>query len=131
TAESGYGESSIFHAASWQSEGVSGRHKAGRMVLDVAGKADVETGYDLIVGDVHVPGCGTSAAAPLWASLAALLNEELKTPVGHLTPLLYGRCRSGVRSVGSSGDVWVPKVGLGTPRGSALLEALRGEVESS
>src|SRR5208283_5757904 len=109
------------------SEAVSGRHKAGRVVPDVAGKADMETGYDVIVGGIHVPGCGTSAAAPLWASLAALLNEKLKTSVGHITPLLYERCRSGVRSVGASGAAWVPKVGLGTPRGSALLEALRAK----
>ncbi len=128
TAESGYGESSIFHAASWQSGVGSASQKGGRVVPDVAGKADVETGYDLIVGGIHVPGCGTSAAAPLWASLAALLNEELKTSVGHITPLLYDqRCRSGVRSVGASGAAWVPKVGLGTPRGTALLEALRAK----
>ena len=127
-AESGYGESSIFHAANWQSDaGIAGQ-KGGRVVPDVAGKADVETGYDLIVGGIHVPGCGTSAAAPLWASLAALLNEKLRIPVGHITPLLYDqRCRDGVQPIGSSGKMWAPKVGLGTPRGSVLLQALQAK----
>ena len=81
------------------------------MVPDVAAKADVKFGYDLTIGGVHVPGCGTSAAAPLWASLAALLNEELRAPVGHITPLLYDqrmprRGRGGWsfrRSVGAEG----------------------------
>src|SRR5271166_4216433 len=126
--ESGHGESSMFHAPSWQSEAASARHKGGRMVPDVAGKADAEFGYDLIVGGAHVPGCGTSAAAPLWASLAALLNEELKTTVGHITPLLYlQQCRAGIEEIGRSGEGWAPEVGLGSPRGAKLLEALRGK----
>jgi len=93
----------------------------------------VQNGYELTVGGVHVPGSGTSAAAPLWASLVALLNEKLKTSVGHLTPLLYqAQCREGIEPVGSSGAAWAPEVGLGTPRGSALLETLKskkGQVE--
>jgi kumamolisin len=126
--ESGHGESSIFHAPSWQSEAASARHKGGRMVPDVAGKADAEFGYALIVGGAHVPGCGTSAAAPLWASLTALLNEELGTTVGHVTPLLYlQQLRQGIEQVGPSGEGWAPEVGLGTPRGAKLLEALRGK----
>jgi len=126
--ESGHGESSVFHAPSWQSEAASARHKGGRMVPDVAGKADAEFGYDLIVGGAHVPGCGTSAAAPLWASLAALLNEELKTTVGHITPLLYlQQCRAGIEEIGRSGEGWAPEVGLGSPRGAKLLEALRAK----
>jgi kumamolisin len=124
--ESGYGESSVFHAPNWQLEAAYAGNRGGRVVPDVAGKADVQTGYEMIIGGIHVPGCGTSAVAPLWASLAALLNEKLKTTVGHLTPLLYQeQCRRGTEPVGRSGAAWAPKVGLGTPRGSALLEALR------
>jgi kumamolisin len=123
-AESGYGESSVFHAPAWQSAAAS--QHGGRVVPDVAAKADCGCGYELIVGGLHVAGCGTSAAAPLWASLAALLNEKLKTTVGHLTPLLYDqRFRAGIEPVGSSRAHWAPKVGLGTPRGIALLEALQ------
>jgi hypothetical protein len=50
----------------------------------------------------------------------------LKTSVGFFAPLLYDRgCQAGVEPVGSSERRWKPKVGLGTPHGSALLEALR------
>jgi kumamolisin len=127
-AESGYGESAIFHAPPWQAAADSARQRGGRVVPDVAAKADVQSGYDLIIGGVHVPGCGTSAAAPLWASLAALLNEELGAPVGLFTPLLYDqRCRIGVEPVGSPGTPWKPKVGLGTPHGIGLLEALQAK----
>ncbi len=123
-AESGYGESSVFHSPVWQAAAAS-KH-GGRVVPDVAAKADCGCGYDLVVCGIHVAGCGTSAAAPLWASLAALLNEKLATTVGHLTPLLYDpRCRACIEPVGSSRAHWAPKVGLGTPRGAALLEALR------
>ncbi len=126
TEESGYGESSIFHAPSWQSAAAYAGQRGGRIVPDVAAKADVQSGYELVVGGVHVPGSGTSAAAPLWASLAALLNEKLGTSVGHLTPLLYqAQCRRGVEPVGPSGAAWAPEVGLGTPRGKALLETLK------
>ena len=127
SGESGYGESDVFHAPNWQSAAAAS-HNGGRVVPDVAGKADVAFGYDIIVGGAHVPGCGTSAAAPLWASLAALLNEKLKICVGHLAPLLYQeQCRKGVQPVGSSAAPWAPEVGLGTPRGTALLQALQSK----
>jgi kumamolisin len=46
-------------------------------VPDVAGNADPATGYRVIVdGKASVIG-GTSAVAPLWAGLIALLNEQL------------------------------------------------------
>jgi len=124
--ESGYGESSVFHLPDWQSAAAAASHKGGRVVPDVAGKADVEFAYDLIIGGNHVPGCGTSAAAPLWASLVALLNEKQAAPVGYITPLLYDRrFRGAIEPVGHSRTAWAPEVGLGTPRGRELLEALQ------
>jgi hypothetical protein len=66
----------------------------------------------------------------LWASLAALLNERLKLPVGYLTPLLYQeRFRDAVRALYRSrrGSGWSWEAGLGTPQGEALLAALRAE----
>ena len=130
TGESGYGESSVFQAPSWQS-GTAASQRGGRVVPDVAGKADALNGYQLVVGgDRHVPGNGTSAAAPLWASLAALLNEKLKARVGHLNPLLYQElCRQGIQPVGSSATGWAPEVGLGSPRGTELLQALRSKAD--
>ncbi len=61
----------------------------GRGVPDVAGDADPETGYDVVVdGQQSVIG-GTSAVAPLWAGLLALINQSLGTNVGYVNPLLY------------------------------------------
>ena len=66
-----------------------GGHK-GRGVPDVAGDADPATGYVVRVdGQEFVIG-GTSAVAPLWAGLIALLNQKLGHPVGFLNPLIYG-----------------------------------------
>src|SRR5208283_6241961 len=50
TKESGYGKSSVFHSPSWQSGAGYAGAKDGRVVPDVAAKADVEFGYDIIVG---------------------------------------------------------------------------------
>lgn len=59
--------------------GVS-KHFPGRQVPDVAGNADPQTGYKVIVdGGSYVIG-GTSAVAPLYAGLAALMREAYGKP---------------------------------------------------
>jgi kumamolisin len=107
----------------------------GRGVPDVAAKADVATGYGIVAGGLDLAMGGTSAAAPLWAALVARLNEELGAPAGYLTPLLYqSRLRAGFRDItrGESGPRfqasrgWDPCTGWGSPKGTQLLEALRG-----
>ena len=76
---------------------------------------------------------GTSAVAPLWAGLIALLNQKLGKPVGYLNPLLYGSlmgtgaCRdvvSGNNGSYSAAKGWDPCTGWGSPVGSKLLRAL-------
>src|SRR6185369_10752599 len=63
--------------------------RVGRGVPDVAGDADPETGYQVVVdGRSSVIG-GTSAVAPLWAGLIARLNQLLGRPVGFINPVLY------------------------------------------
>ena len=65
----------------------------GRGVPDVAGDADPESGYNVLVdGDQTVIG-GTSAVAPLWAGLLARINQSLGTSVGYLNPLALCRER--------------------------------------
>ena len=107
---------------------------AGRGVPDVAGDADPETGYNVVVdGQQQVIG-GTSAVAPLWAGLLALINESLGKNVGYVNPLLYGAsAEKTFRDItsGSNGDYsaakgWDACTGLGSPNGSALLSSLRG-----
>ena len=54
------------------------------------GDADPATGYVVRVdGQEFVIG-GTSAVAPLWAGLIALMNQKLGHSVGFLNPLIYG-----------------------------------------
>ena len=111
---------------------------AGRGVPDVAGDADPVTGYNVIVdGQKQVIG-GTSAVAPLWAGLIALLNQKLGSNVGYLNNKLYAIKPPVLNDIttGSNGDYsaatgWDPCTGLGTPNGSALLSALQQAAAAS
>src|SRR5215469_245088 len=107
---------------------------AGRGVPDVAGDADPVTGYSVVVdGQQSVIG-GTSAVAPLWAGLFALINQSLGANVGYVNPLLYSAkaeatfndITAGNNGSYSAGPGWDACTGLGSPNGSALLAALRG-----
>ena len=61
----------------------------GRGVPDVAGDADPESGYNVLVDGQQTVIGGTSAVAPLWAGLLARINQSLGTSVGYLNPSLY------------------------------------------
>ncbi len=108
--------------------------KPGRGLPDVAGDADPNTGYQVRVDGQDLVIGGTSAVAPLWAGLLALLNQKLPKPVGFLNPLLYGSlasrkvCRditSGTNGAYSAGPGWDACTGWGSPQGSNLLAALQ------
>jgi kumamolisin len=69
-----------------------------RGVPDVAGDADPNSGYNVSIdGNITVIG-GTSAVAPLWAGLIALLNQNLGRPLGYVNPKLYS-LKSGFRDI--------------------------------
>ncbi len=132
----GGGFSNQFPLPTWQaSAGIKPPSGAGRGVPDVAGNADPATGYNVQVdGQQKVIG-GTSAVAPLWSGLIALLNQSLGKPVGFLQPTLYGLSgKSGAFhdiTTGSNGAFsaatgWDPTTGLGSPDGQNLLQALGG-----
>jgi kumamolisin len=139
--QTGGGVSDAFPVPSWQaSAGVPARvgGGSGRGVPDVAGDADPQTGYQVLVdGSATVIG-GTSAVAPLWAGLVCRLAQLLGRPLGLLQPALYadaapGRVPPGFRDItsGSNGAYravpgWDACTGLGVPDGAALLEAFRG-----
>lgn len=106
----------------------------GRGVPDVAGNADPETGYLIVVdGQSGVIG-GTSAVAPLWAALIALCNEELGRNAGWIHQHLYGAAAQqgalhditqGNNGSFSAGKGWDACTGLGTPNGQKLLSVLK------
>ena len=135
TSATGGGVSSFFALPAWQAKagvpaGAGG--KAGRGVPDVAGDADPATGYDVRVDGQDMVFGGTSAVAPLWAGLVALLNQKLGHPVGLLNPLLYGSLAGkGTHDItaGNNGSYsakpgWDPCTGWGSPDGAKLLKAL-------
>ena len=105
---------------------------AGRGLPDVAGDADPNTGYQVRVDGQNLVIGGTSAVAPLWAGLLALLNQKLPKPVGFLNPLLYGSLAgqgatrditSGNNGAFAAGPGWDACTGWGSPVGSKLLAA--------
>jgi kumamolisin len=109
--------------------------KPGRGVPDVAGNADPETGYQTLVdGSEQVVG-GTSAVAPLWAGLVALLNQSLGAPLGFANTRLYELLGTagfhditvGNNGAYSAGPGWDACSGLGSPDGTQLASLLGGE----
>ncbi|HEY2193161.1 MAG TPA: S53 family peptidase [Actinomycetospora sp.] len=86
---------------------------AGRGVPDVAGNADIATGYVILVNGNWGPVGGTSAVAPLYAGLVALINQATPTPIGAKFPIsLYAASASQlddlVRDI-TDGDNSTPK----------------------
>jgi kumamolisin len=117
-------------------------HFRGRGVPDVAANASPNSGYPITVGGQPAIGNGTSASAPLWAGLTAVLNAALDENIGFVNPVLYALGSSVFRDIvaepgaadnssnGAPGYPaslgWDACTGWGTPRGKALLKGLRG-----
>jgi kumamolisin len=146
---SGGGVSDHFPLPAWQSGlGIASANpdgSSGRGVPDVAGDADLETGYRIhLDGKDQVIG-GTSAVAPLWASLIAILNERLGHRVGFLNPTLYtpphavtafyditeGTNKLPDAPGYNAGAGWDACTGWGTPIGTKLLEVLEAAGRSA
>lgn len=124
----GGGYSTVFARPEWQAHASS---KTKRGVPDVAGNADPNTGYKVLVDGEQMVAGGTSAAAPLWAGLIALLNQKLQTSVGFINPSLYSmdasscfrEIASGSNGAFTAAPGWDPVSGLGSPAGIQLLQA--------
>ena len=99
----------------------------GRGVPDVSGDADPQTGYQIRVDGRSAVFGGTSAVAPLWAALIALLNQQLGSPRGFWNPALYAAPAGAFRDITSgnngaykAGAGWDACTGLGSPNGQGL-----------
>jgi kumamolisin len=136
----GGGVSQVFPLPSWQQNAnvpTAPNNTQGRGVPDVAGDADPNSGYQIVVDGQSGAVGGTSAVAPLWAGLIALMNQQLATAVGYLNPLLYTPAVAATFhdiTAGSNGAQlyqasagWDACTGLGSPDGNALLTALTGQ----
>jgi kumamolisin len=112
--------------------------KSGRGVPDVSGDGDPASGYLVRVDGQEFPIGGTSAVAPLWAALIALVNQKLGQRAGFINPLLYanpsalhdvivGDNKVGSAEMGySATSGWDPCTGLGSPDGMKVLSILGG-----
>jgi tripeptidyl-peptidase I len=144
---SGGGFSNIFLRPSYQSSVVSDYLKSigptnsglfnvsGRGFPDIAAQAENVEIYNASSAG-HVS--GTSCASPIFASIIALLNDELiaagKGPLGFINPLLYTN-PGALKDVTSGGNPgcntngfpasrgWDPVTGLGSPKYAALRKA--------
>lgn len=140
-SSTGGGYSDTFPAPAWQ-RGLASHSKhhkpapkptpraRGRGVPDVSGVADPQTGYKVRVDGQDMVIGGTSAVAPLWAALIALLAQTTGRHFGQIQPLLYG-LPTGFHDIttGNNGTYqaatgWDPCTGLGSPDGTALLTAI-------
>jgi uncharacterized repeat protein (TIGR03803 family) len=145
---SGGGSSETFAIPDWQKEvSMVANHGSTtfRNIPDVAGVAGIEIWLVAFQGEQGAIG-GTSAATPLWAGFAALVNQQAAAhglpPVGFLNPALYAIGEgAGYRSAfhditsGNNTNSSSPSnyfavagydlcTGWGTPKGSDLINAL-------
>jgi kumamolisin len=144
-SSTGGGVSAIFKLPTWQTSAhvppsANPGGKKGRGVPDVAGDADPASGYQVLVDGQQAVIGGTSAVAPLWAGLIALLNQQLGRPVGFINPTLYhlsstskafqditigNNVSSSERGAYIAHKGWDPCTGLGSPNGTNLLNAIK------
>jgi subtilase family serine protease len=145
---SGGGFSRLFTRPAYQ-DGVPGIGPGERGVPDVAADADAATGMALAFrgdGASYVIGAsGTSAAAPLWAALVALADQDAGHHLGLVNPAIYRIARgpayhqafhdvtfggNGVSVSGKTlggyraGPGWDPVTGWGSPDASVLVPLL-------
>ncbi len=146
---SGGGESSLLPQPYWQASAVEDKiGTEGRGVPDVAAVADFNTGVKLLVAGLTCPSVGTSAAAPIWASLVARINEKLGVNLGGRLPRLLYQAEiskamrditEGNNNLDPDNDTgpyqaspgWDPCTGWGGPDGEKLLAALQALQQAS
>jgi kumamolisin len=137
----GGGVSDVFPQPTWQATaGVPALASGGtgRGVPDVAGNADPNTGYQVLIDGQSTVIGGTSAVAPLWAALICRLAQAAGHSFGLIQQTLYagitpGQPVTGLRDItsGSNGSYsagpgWDACTGLGVPDGPALLTKVEG-----
>ena len=140
TQGSGGGVSQLFGRPKWQNVPAGAGPPEARLIPDIAAVADPFTGVKHVFQRQVRVGGGTSQSAPIWAGLAAIMNDLLTStgaaPLGELNPLLYRVARSsalpGFRDVRYGGNAVTPSgregydtvTGLGSPNVDNLVRAI-------
>jgi kumamolisin len=139
----GGGVSDVFPLPGWQANAKvppsanPGGH-TGRGVPDTCADADPATGYLVQVDGRSMTIGGTSAAAPLWAGLVALLNQKLGKRLGCVNPVLYSQLAkrgvfhditSGNNGAYTAAPGWDACSGWGSPDGVKIAASLSQQVQ--
>lgn len=136
TQGSGGGISSLFDRPSWQN-GISATiNSPRRLTPDISAVADSLTGAVIVFKQRQAVGGGTSQAAPIWAGIAAVMNQFLLAnggrALGDLNPTVYrlaaGASRPGfhditlgANAIAVSGAGYDLVTGLGSPNVDNLV----------
>jgi kumamolisin len=135
----GGGVSTVFAVPSWQSAlhatatGGGETTLTKRGVPDISGDADPESGYVVRVDGSDTVIGGTSAVAPLWAGLIAIINAQSGKPVGFANPTLYSNpsamndVTEGDNGAFQAASGWDATTGLGTPNGAKIAALFMGQ----
>lgn len=130
TQGSGGGVSSLFDRPPWQAAVLATSNTVRRLAPDISAVADSLTGAAIVVRQQLAVGGGTSQAAPIWAGIAAVMNQFLLSnggrALGDLNPVLYrlaaGASRPGfhditmgTNAVAVAGPGYDMVTGLGSP----------------
>jgi kumamolisin len=136
----GGGVSSLFGVPSWQAGPGIDPNAKGRGEPDVSANADGITGWDVFGSGSEAQVGGTSAAAPFWAGITALIDQDLSKKslksVGFANPDLYRFAQSpqglpspafhdvtlGTNLLYPATAGWDYATGLGTPDVGALAD---------
>jgi kumamolisin len=119
----GGGFSMFFPMPTWQ---IGAPNGPGRMVPDVTGNADPNTGYHIVSGGQDIVVGGTSAVAPLYAGLVAACGAKR----GFITPRLWANPAAFRDIVVGNDGQWSalvgpdPCSGLGSPHATRLAALL-------
>ncbi|WP_319431976.1 S53 family peptidase [Mycobacterium sp. RTGN5] len=106
------GVSRLFARPDYQRAVVVARDTDHRLVPDVSAVADPFTGVQIVFNQAKRIGGGTSQSAPIWAGMAALMNQYViargAPPLGDINPLLYrvalGSRLPGFRDITAGGN---------------------------
>jgi kumamolisin len=135
----GGGVSALFDRPTWQKGLLESKGQGKRLTPDVAAVADPHNGVEIVFNRQLMAGGGTSMSAPIWAGLAAVMNQYLidhgGRQLGDLNPMIYEIAKAErlaafkpITLGGNAVEIAQPGYDLVTGLGSPDIEALTRSV---